>query len=241
MCLSRLKQDIKQLSSVRLSALGGGFLFALLYTLTLSVFIKLSIIFMDYTGMLEVLSEPLDSTGLEVIKYFLILMAGFGYWCALNVFINSLLNILFCSFNARLALKLEESDKGKVISFSTASYKLNVLLKRELIKFLYTTGMLVFALVLFTTLFFIPIINLAAPVVIYIILAWTQALNYLDYYKLGSNESFMSLVETQNKTFASRKATVKFGLSILLTNIIPVLNLFSNVLCLAKTKHQFNK
>lgn len=135
---------------------------------------------------------------------------------------STVANLIASPFNGFLAAAVEEALAGTSPRAAGASGRTLALEIRDALfaegrKFLYF-GVRALPLLL---LFFIPLVQLAAPFVWILFGAWMLALEYLDY-PLGNRGMLFPEVR---KIIAARKSlTLGFGLGVLVLTLIPVLN-----------------
>jgi len=136
-------------------------------------------------------------------------------------FFTMVANFFVAPFNALLAEKVARHINGLSINtgpgFGSALLRFPSLLKEEWRKSMW---FLIRALLL-TILFFIPLINLAAPFIWGIFAAWSLSLKYLDYPVRNQDLEFD---ETRAIAAENRWLVLGFGGSVFLMTIIPVLN-----------------
>lgn len=133
-----------------------------------------------------------------------------------------LANFIGAPFNGLLAERVEAHLIGEVIretpSWLTLIKSMPRLMMSELSKILY----LVLCIVPLLVLQFIPLINLIAPVLLFLFGAWMFALEYMDY-PMGNNGSvFKDVRKAMRKR---RKVAYGFGSCVALLSSIPLINL----------------
>lgn len=130
-------------------------------------------------------------------------------------------NILAASFNSLLAekvsRKLNALPLGGGPGFGTAILRVPSSLKEEWRKSLW----FVIRAALVMVLFFVPLVNLAAPFIWALFSAWSLALKYLDYPVARQDLEFD---ETRALAAENRWLVLGFGAAVLLMTIIPIIN-----------------
>ncbi|CAK0770972.1 CysZ protein [Gammaproteobacteria bacterium] len=130
-------------------------------------------------------------------------------------------NVIAAPFNALLAEKVSRQISGLPLGagpgFGTAILRVPSSLKDEWRK---SVWFIVRALIL-VVLFFIPLVNLLAPLLWALFSAWSLALKYLDY-PIGNQG--LEFDETRALAAENRWLVLGFGGAVLLMTIVPVLN-----------------
>ncbi|CAK0742665.1 CysZ protein [Gammaproteobacteria bacterium] len=136
-------------------------------------------------------------------------------------FFTLVANILAAPFNSLLAEKVSRKLNGLPLGggpgFGTAILRVPSSLKEEWRKSVWFV-VRAFAVMI---LFFIPLINLAAPFVWTLFSAWSLALKYIDYPVASQDLEFD---ETRALAAENRWLVLEFGGAVLLMTIVPVLN-----------------
>lgn len=173
---------------------------------------------------------------LSAIKVFL-LMLYFGILLALFTMLATICaNILGAPFNGLLseAYATKLGYKPPPISFGRM---IGLTLKRETIKLLYYLPRGLLVLILAGILYFIPLLNLAIPVLFLWFSSWMLSVQYIDYPADSAQIPFKATL-VQMK--ANKILMLGFGLTLTLLSAIPVVNLFvmpSAVLSATKLWH----
>lgn len=183
---------------------------------TLGLFLSYSALFWSITYFLVINSyrlalyynafsmlEDFDSAMLEYFVYFMLTIFLVAFFSTVFLYSSSISNFILSPLNKHYVSILYGDKLNNKIFNIIFNYS-----KRDIHKLAYTFGMSIFAVVVFMTLFFIPIIQIAAPFLFLIIVAWIQGVNYIDYIA-DKNESFMSMVRELMK---NKKFTVRVGL-----------------------------
>ncbi len=130
-------------------------------------------------------------------------------------------NIIAAPFNALLAEKVSRQMSGLPLGggpgFGAALLRVPSSMKGEWRK---SVWFVLRALALLV-LFFIPLLNLLAPLVWVLFASWSLALKYLDYSVANQD---MEFDETRALAAENRWLVLGFGVSVLLVTIVPVLN-----------------
>lgn len=149
---------------------------------------------------------------LFLISFFLIFIATFV----------TIANIISSPFNSLLAEKVELYLTGALPpqrSVFESIKDVPHILGRQLAIILY---FLPRACALFI-LFFIPVVHLLVPALWFLFNAWFMALTYIDY---PTDNHRVSLPRAREWLEEKRWVSFSFGLSVLVTSMIPVLNFF---------------
>ena len=129
-------------------------------------------------------------------------------------------NIISAPFNALLARAVEERLTGKQIQLSNKQSLLNLItvsMRSEFRKLIYFSIRIPILLLLF----FIPIINIIAPLIWFVFSSWMIAIEYCDYPMSNHDIVF----EKQRKKMAkNRQLIYGFGVGAMLLTLIPILN-----------------
>lgn len=134
-------------------------------------------------------------------------------------------NIVSSPFNGPLAAAVERAINPDNAARKSENTKLSIIrdivvsINNELGKVLYMVLCFVPALMLF----FIPVVNIAAPFVWFLLGAWLLALEYADYPMANHGINFK---ETKKKLREKRLTSMGFGTIVMTATIIPGLNLF---------------
>ena len=130
-------------------------------------------------------------------------------------------NLIAAPFNGRLAERVEQmlgsvGARHDVMRASTASGAWTSLVN-ELRKLVYFLAVLVIMLIL--TL--IPVVNLAAPFMWFVVGCWMLALEYLAY---PMENHAMSFVQVRRAARAQRALTLSFGAAVMAATFVPGIN-----------------
>ncbi len=134
-----------------------------------------------------------------------------------------LANLVGAPFNGLLAERVEAHLTGQRItdapSWLTLVRSVPRLMASELSKLFY----LLLCLIPLLLLQFIPLVNLIAPVLLFLFGAWMFALEYLDY-PLGNHGALFRDVRTVARQ--RRQLALGFGSGVAVLSAIPIINLF---------------
>jgi CysZ protein len=130
-------------------------------------------------------------------------------------------NLIASPFNGFLAQAVEMRISGRIQEKSGALSQLPGEIKKAVIsesrKFIYFTLWAIPLIVLF----FIPLVNFAAPFLWFLFGAWMLALEYVDF-PMGNHGILFP--EVRNIMKSKRPLTFGFGLGVMLLTLIPVIN-----------------
>ena len=129
-------------------------------------------------------------------------------------------NIISAPFNTLLARAVEEKLTGKQLESTNKQSSLNLVIvsvRSEFRKLIYFSIRMSILLLLFL----IPIINIIAPLILFIFSSWMIAIEYCDYPMSNHDIVF----EKQRKKIAeNRQLICGFGVGAILLTLIPILN-----------------
>lgn len=130
-------------------------------------------------------------------------------------------NLIASPFNGLLAEKVEELLTGKeVAGYETISQALISFPKsiaRELSKLLYYLPLALLVLIIS----FIPVINVIAPVLWFLLGSWMMVIQYCDYPMDNHQKSFSSMKKTIK---TQRLTSYGFGAGVMIGTMIPIVN-----------------
>jgi CysZ protein len=131
--------------------------------------------------------------------------------------------IVASPFNALLAEKAEELITGKEVAslegLGAALMSMPRGILRELSKLIYYVPMAVFVLILS----FIPVLNVVAPVLWFLLGAWMMSIQFVDYPMDNHQLSFADVKEAVR---SRRLSSMGFGGVVALCTGIPIVNFF---------------
>lgn len=132
-------------------------------------------------------------------------------------------NLIGAPFNGLLAERVEAHLTGTATTPAPSWLMLVKSLPRLMGSELRKLGYLVVCIVPLLLLQFIPLINLIAPLLLFLFGAWMFALEYMDY-PLGNHGALFKEVRlTMRKR---RRVAYGFGSAVAVTSMIPLVNLF---------------
>lgn len=132
-------------------------------------------------------------------------------------------NLIASPFNGLLAEKTEELLTGREVqgfeTFGQALVSFPKSLLRELAKLLYYLPLALAVLIIS----FIPGVNLAAPVLWFLLGAWMMVIQYCDFPMDNHRHSFRRMKQTVAR---QRLTSLGFGSGVMVGTMIPVVNFF---------------
>ena len=160
---------------------------------------------------------------LNFIKWILWPLIGLTVSLATGYLFTAVALIVASPFNALLAEKAEELITGKEVGslegLGAALMAMPRGILRELSKLLYYVPMAVFV-VIFS---FIPVVNVVAPVLWFLLGAWMMSIQFVDYPMDNHQLSFGDVKEAVR---SRRLSSMGFGGVVALCTGIPVVNFF---------------
>ena len=158
---------------------------------------------------------------LDWLRWLLWLLAALVAFIVVFYTFTLVANIIGAPFNGLLAEKLEEQLTGSSPPSSGQVHSTLLAIKHsvrsEIGKFVYLLSHAIPLLLLS----FIPIINIAAPVLWFVFGAWMLALEYVEYPMSNHGLSFNA---TRQRAKQRRGLLLGFGSVIMLMTMLPVLN-----------------
>ncbi|GMG86582.1 sulfate transporter CysZ [Biformimicrobium ophioploci] len=163
------------------------------------------------------------ASAFEWLAWIIILAAIFVFLLAYGYSFGIISNLIAAPFNGFLAEKVEELLTGEPPPAESIPSMVFRTLGRELQKLWYFIrwGLLIFIVSLL--LGFIPLINLAVPVLVFLWGAWSMAIQYVDY-PLDNHQQPFDVVKRDLKR--KHVSTLGFGSSVMLAKMIPLVNIF---------------
>ncbi|MCB1675071.1 MAG: sulfate transporter CysZ [Halioglobus sp.] len=160
---------------------------------------------------------------LTFIKWVIWPLVGLTLGLATGYLFTAVALIIASPFNALLAEKAEELVTGKPVDslegLGAALLAMPRGILREVAKLLYYVPMAAFVLLLS----FIPVLNVAAPVLWFLLGAWMMSIQFVDYPMDNHQLSFADVKEAVR---ARRLSSMGFGGLVALCTGIPVINFF---------------
>lgn len=130
-----------------------------------------------------------------------------------------LANLISAPFNSFLALRVERLVTGREQESRSFLAEIPYAIKMQLRILLY----FILRALIIVVLLFIPVIQLAVPVLWFTFSAWMMALQYLDY---PAENHYLSFIQLKQHLAECRGKALGFGGSVMLASLIPLLNLF---------------
>jgi len=160
---------------------------------------------------------------LDFIKWIIWPLVGLTVSLATGYIFTAVALLIASPFNALLAEKAEELITGKPVNalegLGAALMALPRGFLRELSKLVYYLPMAAFVLLIS----FIPVLNVVAPVLWFLLGAWMMSLQFLDY---PMDNHMLSFADVKEAARARRLSSMGFGGVVALCTGIPVVNFF---------------
>ncbi len=160
---------------------------------------------------------------LDFIKWIIWPVVGLTVSLATGYIFTAVALLIASPFNALLAEKAEELITGKPVNslegLGAALMALPRGILRELSKLIYYLPMAAFVLLIS----FIPVLNVVAPVLWFLLGAWMMSLQFLDY---PMDNHLLSFADVKEAARARRLSSMGFGGVVALCTGIPVVNFF---------------
>ncbi len=160
---------------------------------------------------------------LDFIKWIIWPLVGLTVSLATGYIFTAVALLIASPFNALLAEKAEELITGKPVNalegLGAALMALPRGILRELSKLIYYLPMAAFVLLIS----FIPVLNVVAPVLWFLLGAWMMSLQFLDY---PMDNHLLSFADVKEAARARRLSSMGFGGVVALCTGIPVVNFF---------------
>lgn len=157
---------------------------------------------------------------LQWLAWLLWIVFALGVLLVLFFCFSLLANLVAAPFNSLLADAVEEYATGtKRVEQKTSAFFANVIpsVANEIRKILYFLGWSI----PFLILFFIPVVNIAAPVLWFLFSAWMLSVEYGDY-PMGNHE--LLFPEQRRKLSQKRFLSLGFGSMVSFVTMIPIAN-----------------
>jgi len=160
---------------------------------------------------------------LEFIKWIIWPVIGLTLSLVTGYLFTAVALIIASPFNALLAEKAEELITGKQVNslegLGAALVAMPRGILRELSKLIYYVPMAIFVLILS----FIPVLNVVAPVLWFLLGAWMMSIQFVDYPMDNHQLSFGDVKEAVR---SRRLSSMGFGGLVALCTGIPIVNFF---------------
>lgn len=150
-----------------------------------------------------------------IIFFTILLIYGYSF--------NIITNLIAAPFYGLLAEKIETQLSGAIIPAEPFSKIVTRTLKRELVKLWYFISRSIAVAIGLFFLTFIPLLNIAVPILALLWGAWIITLQYVDY---PADNNKLSFTQLRQKLKQHRFSTTGLGGTIMLGSMIPVVNIF---------------
>ena len=171
----------------------------------------------EISGLVDTVVEWLPSW-LSWLSWILLPVAVVTLLVVVIYFFSAILNLIASPFNGLLSEALETQMTGKSLPEESLAATIARTLARELRKLAYFIPRYVLLLVIS----FIPVINVASPVLWFLFGAWVLTLQYLDYAMDNNGHSFAELHQALRK---QPLTTLGFGFVVAIGFMIPIVNM----------------
>jgi len=171
----------------------------------------------EISGLVDTVVEWLPSW-LSWLSWILLPVAVLTLLVVVIYFFSAILNLIASPFNGLLSEALETQMTGKSLPEESLAATIARTLARELRKLAYFIPRYVLLLVIS----FIPVINVASPVLWFLFGAWVLTLQYLDYAMDNNGHSFAELHQALRK---QPLTTLGFGFVVAIGFMIPIVNM----------------
>ena len=171
----------------------------------------------EISGLVDTVVEWLPSW-LSWLSWILLPVAVVTLLVVVIYFFSAILNLIASPFNGLLSEALETQMTGKSLPEESLAATIARTLARELRKLAYFIPRYVLLLVIS----FIPVINVASPVLWFLFGAWVLTLQYLDYAMDNNGHSFAELHQALRK---QPLTTLGFGFVLAIGFMIPIANM----------------
>ena len=195
------------------------------------------ILFVILTSLLVVMFSDLMTIILDYVPSWLHFMASM-LWFVFGIAIliiyglsfTFITNLIAAPFNGFLAEKIQRDHGIELPEGESTMGLITRTLMREIVKITYFVAYGLLVMVLLFLLSFIPLINLAIPVLAFLWSSWCIAIQYMDYAADNYQQDFSHLRKLALKpTFH----TFSFGGVVSLLSMIPFVNIFVMPLAVA--------
>jgi CysZ protein len=171
----------------------------------------------EISGLVETVIEWLPSW-LSWLSWILLPVAVVTLLVVVIYFFSAILNLIASPFNGLLSEALETQMTGQPLPEESLAATIARTLARELRKLAYFIPRYLLLLVIS----FIPVINVASPVLWFLFGAWVLTLQYLDYAMDNNGHSFAELHQALRK---QPLTTLGFGFVVAIGFMIPIVNM----------------
>lgn len=150
------------------------------------------------------------------VLFSVILLLVYGYTFSI------ITNIIAAPFYGVLADKTEALIKGQGAEAEPLRQMIPRTLRREMIKLWYFVVRGIGIIILTLILSWIPVINIAVPVIIFLWGAWTMAIQYVDYAADNHRLSFHAM---RDRLGTPKYSTFGFGGLVMIGTMLPLANI----------------
>jgi len=171
----------------------------------------------EISGLVDTVVEWLPSW-LSWLSWILLPVAVVTLLVVVIYFFSAILNLIASPFNGLLSEALETQMTGQSLPEESLAATIARTLARELRKLAYFIPRYLLLLVIS----FIPVINVASPVLWFLFGAWVLTLQYLDYAMDNNGHSFAELHQALRK---QPLTTLGFGFVVAIGFMIPIVNM----------------
>jgi CysZ protein len=190
----------------------------------LVLFAALTAILIYYAGDLLTWLQTFLPTWLEWLAWLAWVVLGAIMLLVYGYSFNMITNIVAAPFYGLLAEKVEQLVTGEDLPPETLMHMIPRVTWREIIKLTYFIMRGIFIILLMLLVAFLPVINIAAPLIGLLWSAWSMAIQYADYAADNHQLPFDKLRYRLRRNIYS---TVGFGGMVMGCSIIPILNIFA--------------
>lgn len=191
--------------------------------LNILLFIGLFMIARHFMGEFNHWLENLLPNWLHWLSIIVWLLFGISFFLAWVYTYVTVANLIAAPFNSLLAEKVTKLLGGKSIENESWLMSVKDVARSFARQFSFLAYYLPRAIGL-GILFFIPVVQFAAPVLWFLFNAWFMALQYVDY---PTDLQRIPLRQVRHELNAKRALNLSFGMSVLVASMIPVVNLFA--------------
>lgn len=159
-------------------------------------------------------------TWLQWLNAILWLVFIIGFFLVIIYTFVTFANIIASPFNSLLSEKIEYYLTGHTLPPQSLWGSIKDITRVISRQFAIIAYSLPRAIVLFI-LFFIPILQLAAPFLWFIFSAWLMTLQYVDY---PTDNHKIPFQDVRNQLFQKKELSLSFGIGVLVLSFVPILN-----------------
>lgn len=190
----------------------------------LVLFAVLTGIFIHYFSDLLAWLQNFLPTWLEWLAWLAWIVLGAIILLIYGYSFNMITNIIAAPFYGLLAEKVEMLVTGENLPEESLLRMIPRVTWREIIKLTYFIVRGIFIILLMILVAFLPVINIAAPLIGLLWSAWSMAIQYADYAADNHQLPFDKLRYRLRRNLYS---TMGFGSMVMGCSIVPVLNIFA--------------